>query len=122
MGDLGSIPWLGRSPGEGKGYPLQYSGLENSMDYPWTIFHDYILIYLILMVGEEVVRTFYSLNNFKVYDTILFIIVIIIYIRSAELIDFMARSLCTLIKFSPFFPLPETDNCSSTVSQNDFYF
>ena len=30
--DLGSIPKLGRSPGEGKGYPLQYSGLENSMD------------------------------------------------------------------------------------------
>ena len=32
MGDLCSIPGLGRSPGEGKGYPLQYSGLENSMD------------------------------------------------------------------------------------------
>ena len=31
-GDLGSIPGLGRSPGEGKDYPLQYSGLENSMD------------------------------------------------------------------------------------------
>ena len=31
-GDLGSIPGLGRSPGEGKGYPLQCSGLENSMD------------------------------------------------------------------------------------------
>ena len=31
-GDLGSIPGLGRSPGEGKGYPLQYSSLENSMD------------------------------------------------------------------------------------------
>ena len=31
-GDLGLIPELGRSPGEGKGYPLQYSGLENSMD------------------------------------------------------------------------------------------
>ena len=30
-GDLGSTPGLGRSPGEGKGYPLQYSGLENSM-------------------------------------------------------------------------------------------
>ena len=28
-GNLGSIPGLGRSPGEGKGYPLQYSGLEN---------------------------------------------------------------------------------------------
>ena len=32
VGDLGSIPGLGRSPGEGKGYPLQYSSLENSMD------------------------------------------------------------------------------------------
>ena len=31
VGDLGSIPGLGRSPGEGKGYPLQYSGLENSI-------------------------------------------------------------------------------------------
>ena len=38
MGDLGLIRWLGRSPGEGNGYPLQYSGLENSKDYtysPW---------------------------------------------------------------------------------------
>ena len=34
-GDLGLISGLGRSPGEGKVYPLQYSGLENSMDYPW---------------------------------------------------------------------------------------
>ena len=33
VGDLGSIPGLGRSPGEGKGYPLQYSSLENSRDY-----------------------------------------------------------------------------------------
>ena len=32
-GDLGLIPGLGRSPGEGKGYPLLFSGLENSMDY-----------------------------------------------------------------------------------------
>ena len=32
-GDLGSIPGLGRSPGEGKCYPLQYSGLENSQSY-----------------------------------------------------------------------------------------
>ena len=31
-GDMGSIPGLGRSPGEGKGCPLQYPGLENSMD------------------------------------------------------------------------------------------
>ena len=33
-GDLGSIPGLGRSSGEGKGYPLQYSGLERIL---WTV-------------------------------------------------------------------------------------
>ena len=32
-GDLDSIPGLGRSPGQGNSYPLQYSGLENSTDY-----------------------------------------------------------------------------------------
>ena len=36
MGDLGSIPGLGRSPGEGNSYSLWYSGLENSIDCsPW---------------------------------------------------------------------------------------
>ena len=40
-GDSGSIPGLGRSPGEGNGYQLQYSCLENSMDRValWAIFH-----------------------------------------------------------------------------------
>ena len=33
VGDLGLISGLGRSPGEGNSYPLQYPGLENSMDY-----------------------------------------------------------------------------------------
>ena len=32
VGDLRSIPGLGRCPGEGNGYPFQYSGLENSVD------------------------------------------------------------------------------------------
>ena len=32
VGDLGSIPGLGKAPGEGKGYPLQYSCLDHSMD------------------------------------------------------------------------------------------
>ena len=36
VGDLGSIPGLGRCPGEGNDYPLHYCGLENSMD---CIFH-----------------------------------------------------------------------------------
>ena len=47
-GDLGSIPGLGRSPGEAKGYPLQYFGLENSMDCTvhgvaksWTRLNDF---------------------------------------------------------------------------------
>ena len=35
VGDLGSSPGLERSPGEGKGYALQYSGLENTMYSPW---------------------------------------------------------------------------------------
>ena len=47
-GDLGSIPGLGRSPGEGKGYPLLYSSLEISMDCivhgltkSWTLLNDF---------------------------------------------------------------------------------
>ena len=36
-GDLGSIPRLGKLPGEGKGYALQCSGLENSLDSPWGL-------------------------------------------------------------------------------------
>ena len=36
-GDLDSIPGLGRSPGKRKGYPLQYSGLENSTDWRMSI-------------------------------------------------------------------------------------
>ena len=40
-GDLGSIPGLGNSPGEGNGNPLQHSCLENSMDGGawWAIVH-----------------------------------------------------------------------------------
>ena len=40
-GDLGSIPGLERSPGEGNGYPLQYSGLENPRDREtwWATVH-----------------------------------------------------------------------------------
>ena len=56
VGDLGSIPGLGRFPGEGKGYPLQYSGLENSMDsivhaipsHPWL--SDFLISLISLIV------------------------------------------------------------------------
>ena len=41
---MGLIPGLGQSPGEGKGYPFQYSGMENSMDYsqPGSLVHGII--------------------------------------------------------------------------------
>ena len=56
--DLGSIPELGRFPGEGKGYPLQYSGLENSMD---RIVHG----------DHKESDTTEQLSLYQIYDTIL---------------------------------------------------
>ena len=57
MGDLGSIPGLGRSLGEGKGYPLQYSGLENSKDCivhvvakSWTRLRDFHFLFLLKQI------------------------------------------------------------------------
>ena len=64
-GDLGSIPGLGRSPGERKGYPFQYSGLENSMDCivheiakSWTRLSDFNFF-------NVVVETFLLLKGFR---------------------------------------------------------
>ena len=53
VGDLGSIPGLGRSPGEGKGHPLQYSGLENSTD----------------CIGHGVAKSRTGLSNFDFQET-----------------------------------------------------
>ena len=57
--DLGSIPGLGRSPGGGHGYPLQYSGLENSMDCIvhrvtkiWTRLSDFHVLFLFLSLSS----------------------------------------------------------------------
>ena len=61
-GDLGSIPGLGRSTGEGKGYPFPYFDLENSMDYivhgvakSWTQLSDchIFLVFPDSSVGKE---------------------------------------------------------------------
>ena len=69
VGDLGSTPGLGRSPGEGKGYPLQYSGLENSMNSivdwvakSWTRlsnfhFHEGVISSLVTTVNPTVLNT-----------------------------------------------------------------
>ena len=53
VGDMASIPGLGRSSGEGNGYPLQYSGLENSMN---------CIVY-------EVVKSQTQLSDFQFQDT-----------------------------------------------------
>ena len=57
-GDLGLIPRLGRSPREGKGYPLQYSGLKNSMDCivhgvtkSWTRLSNFLFKLMLLNCG-----------------------------------------------------------------------
>ena len=54
--DLGSIPGLGRSPGEGNSYPLQYSGLENSMygvAKNWTQLPDFHFHFFHLCLGGK---------------------------------------------------------------------
>ena len=60
-GDLGLIPGLGRSSGEGKGYSLQHSGLENSMDCivhgvakSWTQLSDFHFINILYMLSNIV--------------------------------------------------------------------
>ena len=54
VGDPGSIPGLGRSPGEGNGYPLQYSGLEISVvAKSWKRLSDFhfICVYILKFSG-----------------------------------------------------------------------
>ena len=58
VGDLDLIPRLGRSPGEGNGYPLQYSDLENSMDCifhgvakSWTRLSDIHILYILSKIA-----------------------------------------------------------------------
>ena len=53
VGDPSLIPGLGRSPGEGKGHPLQYSGLENSTD----------------CIGHGVAKSRTGLSNFDFQET-----------------------------------------------------
>ena len=60
-GDLGLIPGLGRSSGEGKGYSLQHSGLENSMDCivhgvakSWTQLSDFQFINILYLLSNIV--------------------------------------------------------------------
>ena len=71
MGDLGSIPGLGRSPAEGKDYPLQYSGLENSMDCTvhgvtksWTRLSDFHFHFQVLVVARRIFKVACRIQSF----------------------------------------------------------
>ena len=61
-GDLGSIPGSGRSPGEGKGYPLQYSCLENSRERGawWATVHGVANFSLLCKKKEENITIFFD--------------------------------------------------------------
>ena len=70
--DLGSIPGLGRSPGESKGYPFQYSVLENSMDctvhgvaksWTWLSNFHFTSFYILLLTAHIAVTHFSQLRN-----------------------------------------------------------
>jgi len=77
-GDLGSIPGFGRSPGEGKGYPLQYSGLENSLDCTvhgvtksWTWlsnFHFHFLCHIIGTRSKSRSHPYTKAKNYRQHD------------------------------------------------------
>ena len=77
-GDLGSTLGLGRSPGEGKGYSLQYSGLENSMERsPWGCKELDMIERLSLLLFRKVFSTqpgtLLALNTWKAYHPGLFL-------------------------------------------------
>ena len=76
-GNLGLIPGLGRSPGEGKGYPLQYSGMDNSINcvqsmgsqkvrHDWVTFtfyvFDYVVINWLYAINSTTVNIFFYLG------------------------------------------------------------
>ena len=81
QGDLGSIPGLGRSPGEGKGYPLQYSGLENSMDCivygvakSWALLSDF---HFVFKFNKS------EIEYFMLYSYLFFCLLLYLYLAAA---------------------------------------
>ena len=68
MGDLGWIPGFGRSPGEGKEYPLQYSGLKNSMDgivQSWTWLSDFHLCLPLWAIKVQLIQSHSPVTKIK---------------------------------------------------------
>ena len=78
-GDLGSIPGLKRSHGEGNGYPLQYSGLENSMDC--------------LVHGVTKSRT--GLSNFQSLTVLMIVFILILHsVMPCYILNSIDKMLC----------------------------
>ena len=91
-GDLGSIPGLGRAPGEGKGYPLVFCpGEPHELYSPWvtksrTQLSNFQFHFLYLQTVDVcVMRAFkiHSVRNFQIFNTILFTMVTMLYITSS---------------------------------------
>ena len=88
-GDPGSIPGLGRSSGEGIGYPLQYSGLENSMD---CIVHGVAKSQTQLsdFQFQEIVNHFYSSHMIEDLELLeyMFVLLIVIFPNKSKAMNF----------------------------------
>ena len=70
-GNLGSVPRLGRYPGEGNNYPLQYSDLENPMDYTVyrvtksrTRLSDFYLLFIFIVTIHSLPKPEHDLTEF----------------------------------------------------------
>ena len=128
MGDLGSIPGFGRSPGEGKGYPLQYFGLENSMDWLYSprgwkeldmnkwlslsLLYIYIYIYTYIYVFISFPLRF--ITGYWIKFPVL-------YRRSLLFTHPIYITLHLLIPNSQFFPSPPQDDFYFYFFPDDFY-
>ena len=64
-GDLGSFPGLGRSPREGKGYPLQYCGLENSMCHKESNTTGQLSLWYVFLMGLDAMILVFWMLSFK---------------------------------------------------------
>ena len=98
VGDLGSIPSLGRSPGEGNSYPLQYSGLENTNNrIPLSNFHFFIYFFFFLV--SRISHSKFSSGN----TTFSFLVVFIIL---SSFLNLLILSCCKIQSLVFFFYLP----------------
>ena len=110
-GDLGLIPGLGRSPGEGKGNPLQYSCLENSMDREawWSsgCQESDMTEQLTVICSIYTIKMWYFLNGCKFITTVhscwIFTLFLFIFIaiKCITINLFLHRFLCTFSHILP---------------------